>query len=485
MNYTSSRQKWPQKSIKDYILPIISVVFILVLFISVLSWGGNDNGNKVVNNSLVKLGLGSDTTEAYLIWAKWSKDKIDSNITNISQWEKIQVKEWVVNLELAWKMKMKLNKLWELTYNTDWSFKLESSDLWWEFEQEQKINLNYFEVTASVWSVINLAQNEVSSRVYVMKWFVTVKNLSWNTINVSAWNTLSLMMDESNNPSLDLKSKLETISDYVKTDDWFISNNASLYLDNIETSTWSTTWSWNISGTGNISTWTTNDITGNTTIWNYINIEFPRDEYVSETSTINIKWTIIDSSIAKIAFDYDKASIIDWAFEVKNFELKAKTNDIVYRIYDQNDNLLKKWVITVYYTNARAAKTETTSTNKFWLENYSLNASDFKFISPTENPYTTTDDVVMIEWRVPAKIVAKVVVNWFTLTKFTAYSTYWKYFANAATDNLKEWLNLYKVEYYGAEWKLLNSNVFTIIKKNKELTSNSETWSTTWSWTKQ
>ncbi|MDD4151239.1 MAG: hypothetical protein PHR68_01370 [Candidatus Gracilibacteria bacterium] len=484
MNYTSSRQKGPQKSIKDYILPIISVIFILVLFISVLSGGKNDTGNKVVNTSLVKLGLASDTTEAYLIGAKGSKDKIDSNIASISQGEKIQVKEGMINLELAGKMKMKLNKLGELTYNTDGSFKLESSDLWGEFEQEQKINLNYFEVTASAGSVINLSQNEVSSRVYVMKGFVTVKNLSGNTLNVSAGNTLSLMMDESNNPSLDLKSKLETISDYVKTDDWFIANNAAYYLDNIDTSTGSTTGSGNITGTGNTSTGITDTIS-NTTTGNYINIEFPKDEYVSETKTITIKGTIIDSSIVKIAFDYDKATIVDGAFEVKNFTLNNKTNDIVYRVYDKDDNLLKKGVITVYYTNATTQKNETSSTNKFGLENYSLNASDFKFISPTENPYTTTDDIVMIEGRVPTKIVAKVVVNGFALTKFTAYSTYWKYFANAATDNLKEGLNLYKVEYYGAEGKLLNSNVFTIIKKNKELTSNSETGSTTGSGTKQ
>jgi hypothetical protein len=39
MSYTSNRanQRGPQKSIKDYILPIIAAVFILALFISVLS----------------------------------------------------------------------------------------------------------------------------------------------------------------------------------------------------------------------------------------------------------------------------------------------------------------------------------------------------------------------------------------------------------------------------------------------------------------
>lgn len=468
MSYTSNRgQRGPQKSIKDYILPIISAIFILALFISVLSGWDKTPTNTVINDNLIKISLVWENAEAYVTFPGWSKEKIDESIKNINIWEKIDVKEGNVKLDLWDKLKMTLNKLWELKLNDDNSFTLSSSDLWIEANSSQKISLSYLNASMEAGTVANFNQNDVSNTVYVLKWSVTINNLSGNSTVLIAGNTLSLMMNESNNPGLDLASKAVKIDDYTKTDDWFKQNGGIDYLNNIDlnaTATWMT------------STWVTaswassnNDSTLSTST--YINIEFPKDEYVSETSTINIKWTIINPNVTKIAFDYDTATITNWAFELKNFTLRAKTNDIVYRIYDTNNNLVQKWVVTVYYTNSPKAD-ETANDNKLGLENYTLKPSEFSFISPKENPYTTTEDVVMIEWRVPAKRVAKVVVNWFTLGKFIPNGTYWKYFANSETDNLKEWLNLYKVEYYWADGKFLYSNVFTIIKKAKEIISD-------------
>jgi hypothetical protein len=58
MSYISNRNpKGNQKNIKDYILPIISVLFILALFISVLSGGKKTTTNEVVNNDLIKISL--------------------------------------------------------------------------------------------------------------------------------------------------------------------------------------------------------------------------------------------------------------------------------------------------------------------------------------------------------------------------------------------------------------------------------------------
>lgn len=492
MSYISNRNpKGNQKNIKDYILPIISVLFILALFISVLSGGKKTTTNEVVNNDLIKISLVWESPEAYVTFPGWSKEKIDDSIKNINIWEKIQVTNWNVKLDLGAKWKMLLNKLWELKLNDDNSFTLSSSDLWVEANSAQKISLSYLNAELSASSVANFTQNEVSNTVYVLKWSVKITNLSGNSTTLNAGSSLSLMMNESNNPSLDLASKIGTIDDYTKTDDWFKQNSGMDYLNAIDlsasmsgsTASWSTA-----SGTTMTSdSWATTDsqasASSNTSA--YINIAFPKDEYVSDASTINIKWTVIDPNVTKIAFDYDKATITNWNFEVKNFTLKSKTNDIVYRIYDTNNNLVQKWVVTVYYTNSPKAD-ETATDNKLGLENYTLKPSEFSFISPTENPYSTTDDVVMIEWRVPAKRVAKVVVNWFALGKFVPNGTYWKYFANAATDNLKEWLNLYKVEYYWADGKFLYSNVFTIIKKAKDLTTDwNQKDTTTWTWTAQ
>lgn len=482
MSYTSNRsnQRGPQKNIKDYILPIIAAIFILALFVSVLSGWDKKTTNTVVNDSLIKISLVWENPEAYITFPGWSKEKIDDSIKNINIWEKIEVRTGNVKLDLWTKWKMILNKLWELKLNDDNSFTLSSSDLWIDSNSVQKVSLSYMNTELSAGSVVNFSQNEVSNRTYVLKWSVKLTNLSWNSTTLNAGSSLSLMMNESNNPSLDLSSKIEKIDDYTKEDDWFKQNSGIDYLNSIDlnaTASWST-------ASGTTSSWITSTTDSTLSTSAYINIEFPKDEYVSETSTINIKWTVINPNVTKIAFDYDTATITNWAFEVKNFTLKAKTNDIVYRIYDSNNNLVQKWVVTVYYTNSPKAD-ETATDNKLGLENYTLKPSEFSFISPKENPYTTTEDVVMIEWRVPAKRVAKVVVNWFTLGKFIPNGTYWKYFANSETDNLKEWLNLYKVEYYGVDGKFLYSNVFTIIKKVKETTSDANEKDTTGTWTAQ
>lgn len=476
MNYVSSRNwRGPQKNIKDYILPIISVVFILALFISVLSGWDKPTTNTVLNNDLIKISLVWENAEAYVTFPGWSKEKVDESIKNINIWEKIEVKEWNVKLDLANKLKMTLNKLWELKLNDDNSFTLSSSDLWIETNSDQKISLSYLNASIPTGTVANFNQNDVSNTVYVLKGSLTINNLSGNSTVLTAGNTLSLMMNESNNPSLDLASRITKIDDYTKEDDWFKQNWWIDYLNSIDLNSSSS----GSTASGTISsTWTIASNLNTQTTWNYINLEFPKDEYVSETASINIKWTIINPNIVKIAFDYDTATISNWTFEVKNFTLRAKTNDIVYRLYDANNNLVQKWVVTVYYTNSPKAD-ETDTANKLGLENYTLKPSEFSFISPSENPYTTTEDVVMIEWRVPAKRVGKIVVNWFALTKFASGWTYWKYFANAATDNLKEWLNLYKVEYYAADGKFLYSNVFTIIKKPKDTTSDANEKDTT------
>jgi hypothetical protein len=61
------------------------------------------------------------------------------------------------------------------------------------------------------------------------------------------------------------------------------------------------------------------------------------------------------------------------------------------------------------------------STTPFQVENYSLDATEFQFISPKQNPYTSSEDVIMIEGRVPVGIVQKIVINGFTLQKFPQY----------------------------------------------------------------
>ena len=100
------------------------------------------------------------------------------------------------------------------------------------------------------------------------------------------------------------------------------------------------------------------------------------------------------------------------------------------------------------------------------VENYSLSKSPlYTIISPKSNPYITTENNVRIEGAVPARTVEKIVINDFQLQKFPKYGTYWYYFANEEFGNLKEGLNIYKIQYFGADNKIIFENTFTIVKE--------------------
>lgn len=159
-------------------------------------------------------------------------------------------------------------------------------------------------------------------------------------------------------------------------------------------------------------------------------------------------------------------------FEIKEFSLNNKVNDLVIKIYDSSKQLLSKQILTIYYSWGKEV-----SISKFKVENFSLDATKFQFIFPKENPYTTFTDLVTIEWKVPPGIVEKIEVNGYALQKFPRNWSYWKYHANKDFGNLKEWLNIYKIEYYWTGWKLLHSNAFSIIKKIKVVEKKKEVFS--------
>ena len=104
------------------------------------------------------------------------------------------------------------------------------------------------------------------------------------------------------------------------------------------------------------------------------------------------------------------------------------------------------------------------------VENYPITSSPlYQILTPKQNPLTTSDDIVRIEGTVPAGSVEKIIVNDFELKKFPKFGSYWSYFANSDFGNLKEWVNIYKIQYFGSEWKLIYENNFTIIKEAKKV----------------
>lgn len=446
-----NRRNVVSKTFKDYLVPFIGVLLIVILIISFIGWDKETNptSDNLENKIWMNVSINSDTSEAYIEYIWWDKKDITWEDTKLYKWEKIIVQKWDVDLKLEWVWEMRLNNRWELKHNEDASFSLFSSKLWVKSDSKMKINFRYWSIDLKDWSVASITQNEAASTVYLLDWLAEVRNVGWKSTMLWKWQKIEISNKDSSNADIDLSLLKTAIDDYFKTTDWFVKNNWSFYLEKKATWTWVTR----------------EDEKEWSRITSYITLDELNDEAQVATSKINIKWKLYNEDIASIIVNWEDAvlNLENKTFEVKEFTLKNKTNDLVFKIYNSSKEILSKKVYTIYYSWWE----EKATTWIFKVENFSLDSTKFQFIFPKTNPYTTFADLVSIEGKVPPWIVESISVNDYKLQKFPRNWSYWKYHANKDFWNLKEWLNIYKIVYYGKWWSVLHTNAYTIIKKEK------------------
>lgn len=438
------------KTFKDYLVPIIGLVVIIILFISF--FGGEKNQTPAVvdeNRTGIDITLNWEASEAYVIYPGWNKEEVN-NVWTLYKWEKIVVRSWVASIDLAEVWKVELNKTWEMKLDEDGGLSLYSSDLWLNLDAAQKINMRYGSIFAKENSVLSITQNEAGSTVYMMNWVADVTNLSGKSVVLWKGQKITISRTDAAKDDIDLSTLRNDLDDYFKSSEWYIRNNGDFYLNTEENT-----------GTGSTNEETSTGTTLSTSSKAIISITSPADESTTNFDKIAIEWTYSDEAINSIIVNGIDA-VLDTegkTFEIKEFTLNGKENNLVYRMYDGWKNLIDKKVSTVYYAAAN------TPAKTFEVQNFSLDASKFTFIKPTSNPYTTTEDLVTIQWYVPPWIVSRITVNGFRLSSLTPYGSYWRYHANAKFGNLKEGLNIYKVVYFGKEGEVLHTNAFTIVKE--------------------
>lgn len=498
MNYTNRRNNTNNKvlkTFKDYLIPIIVVLIVFLLILNNLFSSSENKGLKTVNQSL-DVSLSDPSTEAYVILSGWNKTKIENKIA-IYQSEKLQVINGWLNLVWSW-VTFVLNKLWELRYNEGGNYTLFSSDLWVNATSSTNIEMRYAKVFSKWWSVFSLSQNEVASTIYVLAWVVDVQNLVWKSTTLQKWEKIVIMRNNSNDETIDLSLSKEMIDDYIKSDDWFIKNNwaSLLSIVNIDNNK-SISSSWTLqTSSWELLSWSTLDTNNNqqqNSNSSYISFNNLYDEMEVDTSNIDISWNIISDLVSRIEIDWKDVKIDNQTrtFNVKWIKLDSRSNDLIYRVYNDSNKILFKSVITVYTTDLNSVNNLPNNTEKkstlAQVENYPISSSPYyKILTPKQNPYTTSENVVKIEGTVPTRTVEKIIVNDFELKKFPKYWSYWSYFANNDFWNLKPWVNIYKIQYFWAEGKLLHENNFTIIKEDNQLDNTITWWSVdTWTWTIQ
>lgn len=470
----SSRRSRVKKNIKDYLIPIWwAIIIFIIIFSFFFSWWKKDDTqtNTGQLNSLVWLSVSLDDwdTEAYIVSAKWEKQDISWSAT-LTPTQELLVKNGTVTIEDESLWTMKLNNMWELTLDANSLLKLTSSDLWINAKNWFTIDTTFAKVKISEWSVVSISQNEALTTVYVISWSAEVSNLVWKKILLWSLQKVTVSNQDASNKNLDLSLSKDNIDDFFENSEWFTKNNWNTVISNWS---WSSLWSWSTS-----------------TSWNsIIELDNLNDESVVSSSQLNISWKYFNDFVSSITYNGEQAKIDTdtKSFSFWTITLTNKENDLIFKLYDSSNNIIWKVVYTFYYnwsssqddnsSDSTTSSSSSSSTLSYWVTNYPVDTSEFKFTAPWASPYSTYDTLVTIRWQVPSWVVQKIVVNWFTLSKFVPYGTDWRYHADVSNWNMKDWVNIYEVKYYGKSGNLLHTNTF-IINKLPTKTTTTTTSST-------
>ena len=447
-----------EKGLRDYIVPIIWLLLIIILIFNAFSWSDTNNANVQVENKVwLNIDLGGSMPESFISYPWDHKEKIVWD-TMLYKWEKIIVKEWTANLSLPFVGNLKVNKLWELKYSEDGNFYLYSSDLWLNSINQVRVDMRFASV--NVWENTHIAfsQNEMWSTVYLINWFAEVSNKVWKSTVLAWWQKITISRLDASKEDLDLSLLKENIDDYYKQSDWFILNNWASYLkdNNVEEDNEEKTSTWKIS------------VQNTTWLISFSNLY---DEANVSSSLINISWNFVNENIDRIILNWKEAEINKESktFTFKNVSVSNKENDLVFKVYDDANDLLSKFVYVIYYD---WGKSNTTSNWKFNVQTFNVDGSKFEFTSIKDwkvkqlngkTTYTTYGDFLTIYWKVDAKGISRVEVDGYTLKSYNGST--WRYHPSIINNNLNIWTNVYTVKYFNKDDNLVYTNYFTIIKK--------------------
>lgn len=454
------------RTIKAYLVPIIGLFLIIILFYSFFSdWKKDNIKDENINNikTWINLSYDSDDTDAVIILSNWKEEKVKF-WSVLSKWEKIKVRSWDVDLSLNWNI-LHLNKNWILEYKNNWILYLDSSDLWIDAKKPMEVSLKYWNIKANEWSILNLSQNEYESIIYNLKWVVEVENLSWNKTILWEWKQLTISRKDASNTDLDLTSLKLDIEEYFKLWDWYTKNFNKSEIINLDKNSENS-----LLNNENTSSGETLDSVKN--YWKLTFYNLVDESYVNKNE-IDISWNYFDDDIAKISVNWTNIPLNKElkTFELEKFKLSWKENDLVFKVFDNNSNILWKKVITIY-TNENWKKLDN-NTNKLIeekVENFPVKASDFIIYAPNSLGKFETDTDVTIRWKVTNPNVKSVIVNWYKLKSYN-WST-WRYHAFVWQWTLKPWTNNYIIDYLDWKWNIIYKQYYTIIKKLPKVIEN-------------
>jgi len=353
--------------------------------------------------------------------------------------------------------KVSIETLSELAYKgkiTDLqTFELLNGYAWMETPNgDLALNLKFFTAKFAPGSVIIASQNTRASNLYVLRGEAEVKT-EGGSARIASGQMISLLQSETKNSNLG--DKLGVLDDFVKQSSIFKRKNGDAILSTPDTSANS---SGAIVGDGSGSIVTP---PAGTTGGKAISVTYPTDEQEVDSEKLTIEGTITSPNVKKITFGKMEAKITTdgKAFSIKDYLLTEDVNDISYRVYDENGNQIDKDVITVKLNKKSVTQ------KKPDVVNYPVSSKDFKVISPSENPFKTTDSSVKLRGSFAPDLVKFIKVNNYQLQQFRQFGTSWTYNASIDNGNMEEGVNEYLITYYGANDDVLYTSKVYIVKE--------------------
>jgi hypothetical protein len=315
---------------------------------------------------------------------------------------------------------------------------------WIESDTAVHLKMKHIELDLTPDDVILVEQQRIFSIVYVLTWDAQIRTSSWRETLLPSGKRIMVSQSNLVNPGTTLESLVEDIDDSMKQNPFFLARWGPALLEKDKDTSPSS------SG---------KTLTGSLSYGKYLQVTSPSDGGVVTGSTVKVSGNILSPLVKKITINDASTTISASSFISLPLTITTDTLDIVYKGFDESNNLLERWVLTVY-----------SQEKKLWVEKlvpttFPTSDKDFRFSSPRENPYKTTASAVTVSGSVPKGAVEYITVNNFRLKKYVPYSGTWYYYANTGYQTMKEGFNLYEIKFYGQNSTLLSTQLFTIIKE--------------------
>lgn len=328
-----------------------------------------------------------------------------------------------------------------------------------QLSSNSEILLKNLSVLMESGNIVMIEQNnQVYSTVYAIQGDNTIST-SIGKYTLHAGSRIMISQSDLSNPWLQLGSLIGNIDVWIIQNSLFIRNN---WKDILNWLNWPET---SNSGSSSNNTWS---IGASESL---ISILEPKNWSTIESITSVIRWTINSKEIVRVTLNNQDTIIspVNKTFGIENFPISNKINDIVYKAYNADWKQLETGVITVYWSKQVQA-----SEAKLIPNTSPISSKDFRIITPSSNPFVTTDRLVKVQGIVPKDTVSYIIVNDYRLQKYSGNSTSWYYFANMDNETMRDGINLYTIKFYSAKDEVLYTQLFTIIKESKNVTLSGE-----------